>query len=67
MFGPLNGVRVALVTAAVIAAILGAVFGQWVMTGLLFAGVAVHGWGWWYLYKRHQRETPSPDGTPVTG
>jgi hypothetical protein len=54
MFGPLNGVRTALVITAVIAGLLAAVFGQWAMTAALFAGVALHGWGWWYLYKRHQ-------------
>jgi hypothetical protein len=57
MFGPLNGVRTALVATAVIAAGLAAVFGQWIMTGLLMAGVAVHGYGWWYLYKRHQQNS----------
>lgn len=54
MFGPLNGVRTALVAVAAIAAVLAGVFGQWVMTAMLLAGVAVHGVGWWYLYKRHR-------------
>jgi hypothetical protein len=66
MFGPLNGVRVALVAAAVIAALLGAIFGQWVMTGLLLAGVALHGWGWWYLYKRHVSADSTSESAPVT-
>ena len=57
VFGPLNGVRTALVTTAALAAIVAAVFGQWIMTGMLLAGVAVHGAGWWYLYLRHQAET----------
>lgn len=52
MFGPLNGVRTALVISAAIAAVLAAVFGQWIMTAMLLAGVAVHGVGWWYLYRR---------------
>ena len=52
MFGPLNGVRTALVISATIAALLAAVFGQWIMTAMLLAGVAVHGAGWWYLYRR---------------
>lgn len=54
MFGPLNGVRTALVITAAIAAVLAGIFGQWIMTVMLLAGVAVHGVGWWYLYKRHQ-------------
>lgn len=54
MFGPLNGVRTALVVVAVIAAGFAAVFGQWIVTALLTAGVAAHGYGWWYLYKRHR-------------
>ncbi len=57
MFGPLNGVRTALVIAAFVAALSAAAFGQWVMAGMLMAGVAVHGYGWWYLYKRHQHES----------
>ena len=53
VFGPLNGVRTALVIAAGIAAVAAAVLGEWVMAGLLGAGVALHGVGWWYLWK-HQ-------------
>lgn len=55
MFGPLNGVRTALVVAAAIAALLAALLGEWVMSVVLFAGVAIHGLGWWYLYRQHQR------------
>lgn len=62
MFGPLNGVRTALVVLATFAALLAAIFGEWVMTGLLLAGVAVHGAGWWYLYRQHQR-----GGDPYSG
>lgn len=65
MFGPLNGVRTALVISAVIAALLAAFFGEWVMTGLLLAGVAVHGYGWWYLYKRHQQQSNTGRGSSV--
>lgn len=52
MFGPLNGVRTALVIAAAVAAIAAAILGEWVMATLLFAGVALHGLGWWYLWRR---------------
>ena len=55
MFGPLNGVRTALVVTAALAAVIAGFFGEWIMSALLLAGVAVHGWGWWYLYKRHQQ------------
>lgn len=57
MFGSLNGVRTALVVTAVLAAILAAFFGQWIMTAMLMAGVALHAAGWWYLYRRHQAES----------
>jgi hypothetical protein len=59
MFGPLNGVRTALVVTAVIAALLAAAFGQWIMAGMLTAGVAVHGYGWWYLYRRNSASPKS--------
>lgn len=53
-FGPLNGVRVALVIAATLAALAALGFG-YVAAGLvLLAGVAVHGLGWLYLYRRHR-------------
>lgn len=59
MFGPLNGVRVALVVTAALAGLLAAAVGQLVVAGVLFAGVALHGWGWWYLY-RQRRDGPRP-------
>lgn len=59
VFGPLNGVRTALVVTAALAAVVGAIYGQWIMTVMLLAGVAVHGAGWWYLYRRHHVETKS--------
>ena len=58
VFGPLNGVRVALVVAAALAALLALVFGQWVMGLALGAGVAFHGLGWWYLYRRNRSGAP---------
>lgn len=51
MFGPLNGVRTALVITVVIAAIAAAIVGQYVVAAVFAAGVAVHGLGWWYLYR----------------
>ncbi len=53
MFGPLNGVRTALVVTAVIAALAAAALGQWVVTTVLFVAVAIHGLGWVFLW--HQR------------
>ena len=55
MFGPLNGVRTALVIAAGVTALLAAVLGQWVVTLVLLIGVAIHGLGWLYLYRQGQR------------
>lgn len=54
MFGPLNGVRTALVIAAAIAALAALVLGEWVMAGMLSLGVALHGVGWWYLWRHRQ-------------
>ncbi|HEX2153169.1 MAG TPA: hypothetical protein VHL52_04250 [Acidimicrobiia bacterium] len=59
MFGPLNGVRTALVIGAALAALVGAVLGQWAVTAVLLTGVAVHGLGWLYLYRRHQEDLRS--------
>ena len=53
MFGPLNGVRTALVITAALAALLASAFGEWVMAAMLLAGVVLHGYGWWYLYRRN--------------
>lgn len=55
MFGPLNGVRTALVIAAGLTALLAAAFGQWIVTTVLLVAVAVHGLGWLYLYRQAQR------------
>ena len=52
MFGPLNGVRTALVITAAVTALLAAALGQWVVTLVLLAGVAIHGLGWLYLYRQ---------------
>jgi hypothetical protein len=50
MFGPLNGVRIALVAAAVIAAIAAFLTGYAAAGWVLLVGVAIHGLGWAYLY-----------------
>ena len=55
MFGPLNGVRVALVCFAVVAAIAGLIAGYPVVTIVLLFGVAIHGLGWLYLYRQRDR------------
>lgn len=55
MFGPLNGVRTALVIAAGLAALLAAAYGEWIVTLVLLTGVAIHGLGWLYLYRQNQR------------
>ena len=55
MFGPLNGARVALVCFAVVAAVAALLAGYPFVATVLLAGVAVHGLGWLYLYRQHQR------------
>lgn len=52
MFGPLNGVRIALVSAAAVAG-LAAILSGYVGAGLvLLVGVGIHGLGWLYLYNK---------------
>lgn len=59
MFGPLNGVRVALVAGAILAAIAALATGYTVAGLVLLVGVAIHGLGWLYLYN--QRPTTKVD------
>lgn len=56
MFGPLNGVRTALVIGAALAALVAAILGYWTVTVVLAVAIAIHGLGWLYLYRRHQQE-----------
>lgn len=58
MFGPLNGVRTALVIAAAFAALLALFLGYWLVSVMLLLGVAVHGLGWVYLYKNQPEDRP---------
>lgn len=58
VFGPLNGVRSALVTSAVLAAAFAAVLGYWTAALVLAAGVAVHGFGWLYLAQQSKTRPP---------
>jgi len=60
MFGPLNGVRSALVATAVFAAIIAFALGLPVAGVVILAGVAVHGLGWWWLYQRHRPTQDQP-------
>lgn len=55
MFGPLNGVRTALVVAAVLAAIVSLIAGYPGAAIVLMVGVAIHGVGWYYLYVTRDR------------
>ncbi len=60
MYGPLNGVRVALVTLAVLAALLAAILGYWWAALVLMIGVAIHGFGWLYLAQQAGIESDEP-------
>lgn len=60
MFGPLNGVRVALVCAAAAAALAALLLGHIMVSLVLLAGVAMHGLGWLYLYRQQTRSTRHP-------
>lgn len=55
VFGPLNGVRTALVIAAAVAALISLVAGYPAVAGILLLGVAIHGLGWLYLYATRDR------------
>lgn len=61
VFGPLNGVRTALVVAAALAALVSLVTGHGTAAAVLLAGVGIHGLGWLYLYA--VRERARTDGT----
>lgn len=57
VFGPLNGVRLALVIAAAVAGLV-AMFAGFVVAGIvLLAGVGLHGAGWLYLYNHRYPDT----------
>lgn len=60
MFGPLNGVRTALVAGALLAAVVSFIAGYPGAGAVLLAGVAIHGLGWLYLYVN--RDRPEVDG-----
>lgn len=68
MFGPLNGVRVVLVAAACLAAVVAFGIGEPWVGLILVAGVVVHGIGWLYLYRqradqsRHGESSSDPLG-----
>lgn len=55
MFGPLNGVRTALVIAAALAAGVSFVAGYAEAALVLTFGVLLHGLGWLYLYSIRER------------
>jgi len=57
MFGPLNGVRVALVSLAAVAAVAAMIAGYPLVTAVLVLGIVVHGLGWLYLYRQHLRRS----------
>ncbi len=60
MFGPLNGVRIALVSAAALAAIAALLLGHFMVSIVLLLGVGVHGLGWLYLYRQKTGSSGRP-------
>ena len=59
VYGPLNGVRIALVAAAVVAA-LAALFVGFVGAAIvLLVAVVIHGLGWRYLYTHRYPDESS--------
>jgi hypothetical protein len=59
VFGPLNGVRVALVATAVVASLAALFVGFIGAAVVLLVAVAIHGLGWLYLYTRRAPEESS--------
>lgn len=57
MFGPLNGVRIALVASAAVAALAAFIVGYPIVGIVLLAAVFVHGLGWLYLYKKAETKS----------
>lgn len=54
VFGPLNGVRTALVIAAALAALVSLIAGHPGAAAILGLGIAIHGLGWLYLYTHRE-------------
>lgn len=65
MFGPLNGVRTALVIGAGIAAVVAAALGWWGASIVLLVAIGIHGLGWLYLWRQAQ-EGDTPPVPPPT-
>lgn len=61
MFGPLNGVRTALVIGAGLAGLVAAALGEWIVALVLGVGIVLHGAGWLYLYRKHQETLNGPN------
>lgn len=59
----MNGVRIALVALAGVAALVAVIFGQYLVGAVLIAGVAVHGLGWLYLYRQKSSHHPVRQGS----
>ncbi|MGI8575412.1 MAG: hypothetical protein ACR2MA_08730 [Egibacteraceae bacterium] len=55
----INTMRAILVAGAAFAALLAALYGEWLAVGVLGVGLVAHGLMWWYLYRLG---VDSPDG-----
>lgn len=54
MFGPLNGVRSALVAGYLVAAVISVASGHGEVAALFLLGIMVHGLLWWKMYRAHK-------------
>ena len=54
----INTMRAILVGGAVLAGVVAAVFGYWLVVGLLAVGVAFHGLLWLHLHRRRAAVPP---------
>lgn len=55
----LNTLRAVLVGLALVAAIILAVNGQWLATGVLTVAIVAHGLMWLYIWKRDEADRPA--------
>lgn len=52
----MNSLRIVLVGATAIAAVVAALYGMWTVAAVLSVGVFAHGLLWAYLYQQRTRE-----------
>lgn len=52
----MNSLRIVLVGATAIAAVVAALYGMWTVAAVLTVGIVAHGLLWWYLARQRRRD-----------